>query len=104
VSDLASASHIATEMEANLGFGDSLVHLVPSGSKQISNVLLSDRPLCRRVEATLDKALEKARAMLEENEPANQALVHALMPRHELEGRDVLEIISGACEEVLRAG
>lgn len=95
-SDLASATQIATEMEASLGFGDSLVHLVPSGSKQVREVLLTDHTLRRRVEASLDQAYEVAREILEENEPAHQALVDALMQRHKLEGREVLEIISGA--------
>ena len=95
-SDLASATQIATEMEASLGFGDSLVHLVPSGSKQVREILLTNHTLRRRVEATLDKAYKDARAILEESEPAHQALVDALMQRHKLEGREVLEIISGA--------
>lgn len=102
-SDLASATQIATEMEASLGFGDSLVHLVPNGSKQVREVLLTDHALRRRVEATLDKAYEDARQILEENEPAHQALVDALMQRNELEGRAVLEIISGADASVRRA-
>ncbi|MEP3431190.1 MAG: hypothetical protein ABJN98_21075 [Roseibium sp.] len=34
-------------------------------------------------------------AILEEHEPAHEALVDALMQRHKLEGREVLEIISG---------
>ncbi|CTQ72758.1 AAA family ATPase [Roseibium alexandrii] len=102
-SDLAFATQIATEMEASLGFGDSLVHMVPSGSKQVREVLLTDHTLRRRVEASLDKAYEDARAVLEENEPAHQALVDALMQRHKLEGREVLEIISGANASVWRA-
>ncbi|MBS8259352.1 AAA family ATPase [Roseibium polysiphoniae] len=102
-SDLASATQIATEMEASLGFGDSLVHLVPSGSKQVREVLLSDHTLRRRVEASLDKAYEDARAILEENKPAHQALVDALMQRYKLEGREVLEIISGTDSSVRRA-
>ncbi|MEP3431186.1 MAG: AAA family ATPase [Roseibium sp.] len=95
-SDLASATQIATEMEASLGFGDSLVHLIPNGSKQIPELLLTDRTLRRRVEATLDKAYEDARAILEEKKPAHVALVDALLQRHKLEGKEVLEIISGA--------
>ena len=100
--DLANATQIATEMEASLGLGDSLVHLFPSGSRQVRELLLADRVLRQRVEATLDKAYEDARAILEENKPAHQALVDALMQRHKLEGREVLEIISGANEEVQR--
>ena len=95
-SDLAFGTQLATEMEANLGFGDSLVHLVPSGSKQVREVLLSDYTLRHRVEASLDKAYEDARSILEESAPAHQALVDALMQRHKLEGQEVLEIISGA--------
>lgn len=102
-SDLASATQIATEMEASLGFGDSLVHLVPSGSKQVPELLLTDNTLRRRVEATLDKAYEDARAILEASKPAHQTLVDALMQRHQLEGREVLEIISRANEEFQRA-
>ncbi len=102
-SDLASATQIATEMEASLGFGDSLVHLVPNGSTKVREVLLTDHALRRRVEATLDKAYEDARKILEENEPAHQALVDALMQRHKLVGREVLEIISGADACVWRA-
>lgn len=30
-----------------------------------------------------------------ENEETHQALVDVLLPRHELEGREVLEIVSG---------
>jgi cell division protease FtsH len=102
-SDLASATQIATEMEASLGFGDSLVHLVPNGSTQVREVLLTDHALRRRVEATLDKSYEDAREILAENEPAHRALVDALMQRHKLEGREVLEIISGAAACVRRA-
>ncbi|WP_299482249.1 AAA family ATPase [uncultured Roseibium sp.] len=102
-SDLASATQIATEMEASLGFGDSLVHLIPNGSRQVRQVLLTDHILRRRVEATLDKAYEDAREILEEMEPAHQALVDALMQRYELNGREVLEIISGKGQEVQRA-
>ncbi|MBO6857443.1 AAA family ATPase [Roseibium sp.] len=98
-SDLAFATQLATEMEASLGFGDSLVHLVPSGSKQVREVLLSDHILRRRVEASLDKAYEDARQVLEENQLAHQALADALMQRHKLGGREVLEIISGLDEE-----
>lgn len=94
-SDLASATQVATEMEASLGFGDSLVHLIPNGSRQVRELLLADRVLRQRVEATLDKAYEDARAILEEHEPAHEALVDALTQRHKLEGREVLEIISG---------
>ena len=99
-SDLASATQVATEMEVSLGFGDSLVHLVPSGSRQVRELLLADRFLRQRVEAILDNAYEDARGILEENKSAHQALVDALMQRHKLEGREVLEIISGANEEV----
>ncbi|WP_417692398.1 AAA family ATPase [Roseibium sp.] len=102
-SDLASATQIATEMEASFGFGDSLVHLAPSGSKQVGDVLLTDHALRRRVEATLAKAYVDARAILEENEPAHCALVDALLERHKLDGREVLEIISRANEEFQRA-
>jgi len=66
--------------------------------------LLTDQALRRRVEATLDKAYEDAREILEENAPAHQALVDALMQRHELEGREVLEIIFGANEKVRQVG
>ncbi|MTI42510.1 ATP-dependent Zn protease [Roseibium hamelinense] len=103
-SDLAFATQIATEMEASLGFGDSLVQLIPNGSKQVREVLLTDRVLRQRVEATLDKAYEDARGILEENKPAHEALFDALMQRHELKGREVLEIISGAGEENRRVG
>ncbi len=101
--DLASATQLATEMEASLGLGDSLVHLVPNGSTQVREVLLTDHTLRRRVEATLDKAYEDAREILKENEPAHQALVDALMQRHKLEGQEVLEIISGADVSVRKA-
>ncbi|MFN3133921.1 AAA family ATPase [Roseibium sp.] len=104
-SDLASATQIATEMEASLGLGDSLVHLFPSGSRQVRELLLADRILLQRVEATLDKAYEDACAILEANKPAHEALVDALMQRHKLEGREVTEIISGAeaeCSERLQ--
>jgi len=100
--DLANATQIATEMEASLGLGDSLVHLFPSGSTQIRELLLTDRVLRQRVEATLDKAYEDARAILEEHEPAHEALVDALMQRHKLEGREVLEIISGPGQDIQR--
>ncbi|MBG6143391.1 ATP-dependent Zn protease [Labrenzia sp. EL_142] len=100
--DLANATQIATEMEASLGLGDSLVHLFPSGSRQIRELLLADRVLRQLIEATLDKAYEDARTILEENKPAHEALVDALMQRHKLEGREVLEIISGANEGVRR--
>lgn len=94
--DLANATQIATEMEASLGLGDSLVHLFPSGSRQVRELLLADRVLRQTVEATLDRAYEDARAILEEHKPAHEALVDALMQQHKLEGREVLEIISGA--------
>lgn len=94
-SDLASATRTATEMEASLGLGDSLVHLIPNGSRQVPELLLADRSLRRRVEATLDKAYENAHAIIQDNEPAHRALVDVLMPRHKLEGWEVLEIISG---------
>ena len=101
-SDLASATRIATEMEASLGLGDSLVHLIPNGSRQVQELLLTDRSLRRRVEVSLDKAFEDARAIIQENEPAHCTLVDALMQRHKLEGWEVVEIISGVKEEVRR--
>ena len=89
-------------MEASLGLGDSLVHLFPSGSRQVQELLLADRVLRQCVEATLDKAYEDARAILKEHEPAHEALVDALMQRHTLEGRVVVEIISGPRVKVQR--
>ncbi|MFN3133914.1 AAA family ATPase [Roseibium sp.] len=103
-SDLASATQIATEMEASLGFGDSLVHLVPLGSTQVPRLLLTDPVLRRRVEAKLDEAFEGARTILEENERAHRALADALTQRHQLEGPEVLEIISAVDEEVWQVG
>lgn len=97
-SDLESATRIATEMEASLGLGDSLVHLIPNGSRQVQELLLADHILRRRVEATLNKAYENAHAIIQENEPAHRALVDVLMQRHKLEGSEVLEIISAARE------
>ncbi|WP_434055106.1 MAG: AAA family ATPase [Roseibium sp.] len=102
-SDLASATRIATEMEASLGLGNSLVHLIPNGSRQVQELLLADRSLRRRVEATLEMAFEDARAILEENKQAHRALVDILMQRHKLEGREVLEIISRSDAPVQRA-
>ncbi|MEP2757736.1 MAG: AAA family ATPase [Hyphomicrobiales bacterium] len=101
-SDLASATRTATEMETSLGFGDSLVHLFPSGSGQVRELLLADRVLRQRVEATLDRAYEDSRAILEKHRPAHEALVDALMQRHKLEGREVLEIISATNEKFPR--
>ncbi|WP_420334932.1 AAA family ATPase [Roseibium sp.] len=99
-SDLAFATRIATEIEASLGLGDSLVHLIPNGSRQVQELLLADHSLRRRVEATLDKAYEDARAILEENKQAHRALVDVLMQRHKLEGWEVVEIISAADDDV----
>lgn len=101
-SDLASATRIATEMEASLGLGDSLVHLIPNGSRQVQDLLLADQSLRRRVEVTLDKVYENARAIIQDNEPAHRALVDVLMQRHKLEGWEVLEIISRSGEEGLK--
>jgi len=101
-SDLASATRIATEMEASHGLGDSLVHPVPNGSRQVQERLLADRSLRRCVEAALDKAYENLREILEENEPAHQALVDALMHRHKLDGKEVLEFVSGPGDESQR--
>ncbi|MBO6895125.1 MAG: AAA family ATPase [Roseibium sp.] len=93
-SDLASATRIATEMEASLGLGDNLVHLISSGTNKIPELLLADPALRRRVEAMLDKAYEDARAIIEENEGVHRALVDALMLRNKLTGKEVLEFVS----------
>ncbi|MEP2704652.1 MAG: hypothetical protein ABJP90_12610 [Paracoccaceae bacterium] len=95
-SDLASATRIATELEASYGLGNSLVHLALSGSRRVPDVLLSDAGLRGRVDKTLDKAFEDASALLKEKETALHALADALIEGHKLAEADVLEIISAA--------
>ncbi|MBO0343904.1 AAA family ATPase [Roseibium sp. CAU 1637] len=102
-SDLASATKVATEMEASFGFGGNLLHLVSSGSRQVREILLTDHALRRRVENTLVTAYEDARAVLEENVSAHHALADALMQKHKLEGREVLEIISANGQDLQKA-
>lgn len=103
-SDLAFATQLATEMEASVGLGDSLVQLLNCGSSRVPDLLLRDRRLRRRVEETLEKAFEGARDILIENDAAHRALVEVLLERHELEGREVLQIISGAMRRYQAAG
>ncbi|MEP1930326.1 MAG: hypothetical protein ABJN75_02380, partial [Hoeflea sp.] len=95
-SDLASATRIATELEASYGLGNSLVHLALSGSRRVPDVLLSDAGLRGRVDKILGKAFEDASSLLQENETALHALADALIEGHKLDEADVLEIISAA--------
>lgn len=95
-SDLAFATQLATEMEASVGLGGSLVQLLNCGSNRVPDILLRDRGLRRRVEETLENAFEGARTILVEKGATHQALVEALLERHDLQGSEVLEIISGA--------
>ncbi|QDG77706.1 AAA family ATPase [Labrenzia sp. PHM005] len=103
-SDLASATRIATELEASYGLGSSLVLLTQSGSRHVPDMLLSDTGLRSRVDKILGKAFEDASALLQENKTALHALADALVVGQKLDEADVLEIISAAGCQLQRAG
>jgi ATP-dependent Zn protease len=99
-SDLQAATNAACQMVGAFGMGDSLVSLAavdaPTAGNVVAKVLSSDRER-HQVDEMLEGAKARVRTMLEDHRHVVEALRDALLERDELVGKDILDVISGAC-------
>jgi ATP-dependent Zn protease len=99
-SDLQAATSAACQMVGAFGMGDSLVSLAaveaPTAGNVVAKVLSSDRER-HQVDDMLVGAKSRVRSMLEDHRHVVEALRDALLERNELVGKDILDVISGAC-------
>jgi cell division protease FtsH len=99
-SDLQAATNAACQMVGAFGMGDSLISLAalnaPTAGNVVAKVLASDRER-DQVEDMLANAKARVRTMLDDHRHVVEALRDSLLERDELVGKDILEVISGAC-------
>jgi ATP-dependent Zn protease len=96
--DLATATTMAAQMVGALGMGRSLVSLEAvdlGGSNLVAKVLSEDRTR-RELEAVLDEARSLVRTGLAAHRHVVEALRDALVERHELVGREIIDVITRA--------
>lgn len=99
--DLAYATTVAAQMVGASGMAGSLISLsaVQHGVLSDSNLVgrvLADPAGREAVEAILDEQREVARRLLRSHRHVVAALRDALLERHELVGREILDVIEGA--------
>jgi cell division protease FtsH len=103
--DLAYATHLAAQMVGSFGMAGTLVSFdaVESGPVAPGPVakVLADEHGRRAVEALLQAARERARAVLSAHRHLVNALVDALLEREELVGDEITAVLAGATVEIV---
>lgn len=99
-SDLASATRLAVDMEANLGFGGNwqFVYRKPS---DVTAILTADPDLAARVGDRLDRAYDAARVIVREQTRAIDFLAEKLFDQGTLEGAN-LDTVLGEVRKRIR--
>ena len=93
MSDLARATRLATDAEANLGFGRAQPLLYRAVEAQ-SSILLLDRQLAQHVDARLVAAEALATGLLSRHHPALLALATRLAEAKSLDGGEVRALLA----------
>ena len=106
--DLLYATNVAAQMVGSAGMTDTLISYsaIQSGAFSDTNIVgrvLADHDGRDRVEKILQEQKSYTRALLGENRHLVEALRDALIERHELIGREITDILSGA-EDRRRTG
>ena len=92
-SDLASATHLALEMELSFGFGREMP-LLYRAVEDRSSMLIYQPGIASRVNARLDEAYAKTLDLVRRNRPAIEELARALMAHDTLEGTELRAVFT----------
>lgn len=100
-SDLAVATDIATRMESNFGFGDSLV--VSLGSPQNSLETLRERnpDLMAAVDRRMKVQLERMMVIISDRRDVLDGIVLKLLNGHSVSGSEILEIVARGTDALI---
>ena len=93
-SDLNIATRLATTLEAVNGMGDTLVSETYRGESELRRIRETNSVVWQRVEKTLHKALDQAKALIQENLDPVHVIAEELQRAKALTGHEIQTLLS----------
>lgn len=93
-SDIHQASDLATMMEVQLGMGEGLNYVRVRTAHELDRLRRESAVIARRVEKVLLREQERAKAIVESNRSAVEAIARALCENGFLDGPDVARVLA----------
>lgn len=99
MSDLASATGLATMMERTFAFGPSLLAEGKTDPGSVQRFRMYDRELTDAVAARLQRCVSEATALLSQRKEEIVSLANSLLMSGEMDANDVLHVLAAATPE-----